>query len=99
MDILKQLYNFFPTAVYTGKLLVFISQEWKIELSEHKSDNFSQLGEQLPVVRVRVLKKALNGQFVPGHYEDFQLKSFNELAEQIERYIQFAVGCNIRENV
>ncbi len=51
----------------------------------------------MPVLRVRIFKKALNGEFVPGHYEDFELHSVNELAAQVERYIQFAVGKNIRE--
>ena len=47
----------------------------------------------------KTLKKALNGEFVPGHYEDFQLASLGELAEQIEKYVQSAVGSNLRENV
>ena len=98
MDVLKVLYDYFPTAVYTGKCLVFISQEWRVELTEHKNDNFSQSDSELPLVRVRVFKKALNGEFVPGHYEDFQLPSISELATQIERYIQFAVGYGIRED-
>jgi hypothetical protein len=46
---------------------------------------------------VRVFKKALNGEFVPGHFEDFQLPSLNELAEQIEKYVQLAIGANLRE--
>ena len=40
---------------------------------------------------------ALNGEFVPGHFEDFQLPSFSELAEQIEKYVQLAIGANLRE--
>jgi hypothetical protein len=52
----------------------------------------------MPLVRVRIFKKAINGEFVPGHYEDFQLDSLGELAAQIERFVQFAVGQNIREN-
>ena len=99
MEILKLLYDYFPLAVYTGKCLVFISDEWRIELTEHKNTNFGQSGEQLPLIRVRIFQKALSGEFIPGHYEDFQLDSVSELATQIERYIQFAVGKNIRENV
>ncbi|MCK5174521.1 MAG: hypothetical protein KAR47_14095 [Planctomycetes bacterium] len=99
MEVLKLLYDFFPLAVYTGKCLVFISDEWRIELTEHKNTNFGQPGEQLPLIRVRIFQKALGGDFIPGHYEDFQLDSVSELATQIERYIQFAVGKNIRENV
>ena len=99
MDVLKLLYDYFPTAVYTGKCLVFISEEHRIELTEHKNENFSRPDNDLGLVRVRIFKKALNGEFVPGHYEDFQLPSLVELATQIERYVQFAVGKNIRENV
>ncbi len=99
MDVLKLLYDYFPMAVYTGKCLVFISEEYRVELTEHKNADFSRPDGAIPLVRVRIFKKALNGEFVPGHYEDFQLSSLSELATQIERYIQFAVGKNIRENV
>ena len=99
MDVLKLLYDYFPTAVYTGNNLVFISEDWRVELTEHKSADFSQSGRQTPIVRVRIAKKALNGEFVPGHYEDFQIDPLGELATQIERYVLFAVGHNIRENV
>ncbi len=99
MDVIKLLYDYFPTAVYTGKSLVFISEDWRVELTENKSASFCQSSEKVPLVRVRIFKKALDGEFLPGHFEDFQLGSLSELATQIERYIQFAVGCNIRENV
>ncbi len=99
MDVLKLLYDYFPTAVNTGNSLVFISHEWRVELTEHKNDNFSAVEGQVPVVRIRIFQKALNGEFVPGHFEDFQLDSLSELAAQIERYVQFAVGSNLRENV
>jgi len=99
MSVLKLLYDYFPTAVYTGKCLVFVSEEWRVELTEHKNADFSQSGDRMPLIRVRIFKKALDGEFLPGHYEDFQLDSLGELGEQIERYVQFAVGCNIRENV
>ena len=98
MDVLRLLYDYFPTAVNTGKCLVFISEDWRVELTEHKNTNFNQTDEKIPLVRVRIFKKTLNGEFIPGHYEDFQLDSLSELAAQIERYVQFAVGQNIREN-
>ncbi len=98
MEVLRLLRDYFPTAVYTGKCLVFISEEWRVELTEHQEVNFSRSEKGPSVIRVRIFKKALNGEFVPGHYEDFQLASLNELAEQIEKYVQFAVGKNIREN-
>ena len=99
MEVLKLLYDYFPTAVYTGKCLVFISENWRIELTEHRSTDFSKATDAMPLVRVRIFQKALNGEFIPGHYEDFQLDTLSELALQIERYVQFAVGANIRENI
>lgn len=98
METLKLLYEYFPMAVYTGRCLVLISEDWKVELTEHKNVDYTQTVSSLPVIRVRIFKKALNGEFVPGHYEDFQLPSMGELAAQVEKYVQFAVGKNIREN-
>jgi hypothetical protein len=99
METLKLLRDYFPMAVFTGKCLVFISQDWRVELSEHKDSDFSEADAEPAVIRVRIFKKALNGQFVAGHYEDFQLESLGELAEQIEKYVQSALGTNIRENI
>jgi hypothetical protein len=113
MQTLKLLQDYFPTAVFTGKCLVFISEDWRVELTEHKDSDFSRWssrpadnrsGEtepraESPVIRVRIFKKALSGEFIMGHYEDFQLPSLGELAEQIEKYVQLAIGKNIRENV
>lgn len=99
METLKLLREYFPTAVFTGKCLVFISEDWRVELSEHKDSDFSKADAEPAVIRVRIFKKALNGQFVAGHYEDFQLESLGELAEQIEKYVQLALGTNIRENI
>ena len=99
METLRLLRDYFPTAVYTGKCLVFISEDWRVELTEHKDSDFSRNASQPPVIRVRIFKKALNGEFVPGFYEDFQLPSLGELAEQIEKYVQLAIGTNLRENV
>ncbi len=98
-DILKLLADYFPTAVNTGHCLVFISEEWRVELKEHKNPSFGQNSRNIPVIRIKVFKKALNGEFVPGHYEDFQVEPVSELASQIERYIQNAIGRNIRESV
>ncbi len=98
METLKLLRDYFPTAVFTGKCLVFISEDWRVELTEHKDSDFSKAESEPAVIRVRIFKKALNEQFVPGHYEDFQLASLGELAEQIEKYVQLAIGKNIRES-
>jgi len=98
MEILKLLRDYFPTAVFTGKCLVFISEDWKVELTEHKDSDFSKAEAEPSIIRVRISKKALDGDFIPGgHYEDFQIAPLNELAEQIEKYIQSAIGRNLRE--
>jgi hypothetical protein len=97
METLKLLYEYFPTAVNTGKCLVFISEDWRVELTEHKDSDFTKGGFQPAIIRVRILKKAINGEFAPGHHEDFQLSSLGELAEQIEKYVQLAIGANLRE--
>jgi len=97
MDTLKLLRDYFPTAVFTGKCLVFISEDWRVELTEHKDTDFSKASSQPSIIRIRIFKKALNGEFVPGHYEDFQLEALGELAEQIEKYVQMALGTNLRE--
>ena len=100
METLKLLRDYFPTAVYTGLCLVFISEEHRIELTEHKDNDFSKRNEAASVIRVRISKKALNEDYVPSaHYEDFQLENLGELAEQIEKYVQMAVGKNLREMV
>lgn len=113
METLKLLCDYFPTAIYTGKCLVFVSEDYRVELTEHKESDFSQWEyrfakdrqdkheprSQPSVIRVRIYKKALSGELVMGHYEDFQLPTLGELAEQIEKYVQSAIGKNIRENI
>ena len=97
METIRLLRDYFPTAVFTGKCLVFISEDWRVELTEHKDRDFSSSGSQPSIIRVRIFKRALDGELIPGHYEDFQLDSLGELAEQIEKYVQLAVGVNLRE--
>ncbi len=99
METLKLLRDYFPTAIFTGKCLVFVSEDWRVELTEHKDSDFSKADAQPAVIRVRIFKKALDGELVGGHYEDFQLASLGELAEQIEKYVQMAIGANLRENI
>ena len=99
MNTLKLLREYFPTAIFTGSCLVFISEDWRVELSEHKDSDFSKTAVGPSVIRVRIFKKALNGEFVPGHYEDFQLENPGELAEQIEKYVQQAIGANLKEDI
>lgn len=99
METLKVLRDYFPMAVFTGKCLVFVSEDWRVELTEHKDSDFSKVQSEPSIIRVRIFKKALNGELIPGHYEDFQLEPLGELAEQIEKYVQLAVGVNLREIV
>ena len=99
METLKILRDYFPTAVYTGKCLVFISEDWRVELTEHKVGDFTKSESQPSVIRVRIFKRTLEGELIPGHYEDFQLASMGDLAQQIEKYVQLAVGVNIRERI
>jgi len=99
MEILKLLRDYFPMAVFTGKCLVFISEDWRVELTEHKDTNYSKADTEPAVIRVRIFRKALDGELVGGYYEDFQLASLSELAEQIEKYVQMAIGANLRENI
>ena len=99
METLKLLCDYFPTAVFTGKCLVFISEDWRVELTEHKDSDFSKKDTDPPVIRVRIFKRTLDGDLIGGHYEDFQIASLNELAEQVEKYVQQAIGANLRENI
>lgn len=98
METLKLLRDYFPTAVFTGKCLLFISEDWRVELTEHKEGDFSKAEAGSAIIRVRISKKTLNEGFVGGHYEDFQLASLNELAEQIEKYVQSAIGTNLKDD-
>ncbi len=99
METLKLLCDYFPTAVFTGKCLVFISEDWRVELTEHKDSDFSKAGDEPSVIRLRIFKRAMDGELIAGHYEDFQLALLGELAEQIEKYVQMAIGANLRENI
>ena len=99
METLRLLRDYFPTAVFTGRCLVFISEDWRVELTEHKDSDFSKSQGQPSIIRVRIFKRTLEGDLIPGYYEDFQLASIRELAEQIEKYVQLAIGTNIRESI
>ena len=94
-DLLKLLRDFFPTAVYTGTALVFISEESRVELTQRNGAMTGDIAP--PVIRVRLFTRDSNGEFIPGHYEDFQIEDISDLAGEIEKFIQFAVGKNIHE--
>ena len=93
---LKILRDYFPTAVFTGKALIFISEDSRVELTEHARGGLSD-DQAVAIVRVRLFAKNRHGEFESGHYEDFELDDIGDLAGEIEKFVQFAVGKNIRE--
>lgn len=93
---LKRLKDYLPTAIYTGKALLFISEEFRVELTEHSQRGLGR-AEGVPIVRVRLSTRTETGEYEPGHYEDFELADLSELAGEIERFVQFAVGKNLKE--
>ena len=97
METLELLRDYLPTAVFTGNGLVFISEDWRVELTEHKDKDFSKSDAEPSTIRVKIFKKTIDGEYICGHYEDFKLATLGELAEQIEKYVQAAIGRNIRE--
>lgn len=96
VEKLKILRDYFPTAIFTGDSLVFISEDSRVELTEHTRGNYAQDNHD-GIIRVRLFAKAPNGEFEPGHYEDFSLVNISDLAGEIEKFVQFAVGKNLKE--
>ncbi len=93
---LKILRDYFPTAIFTGKSLVFISEESRVELTEHSRGGLSG-PDAISIIRVRLFAKNMQGEFEPGHYEDFELSNISDLAGEVEKFVQSAVGKNIKE--
>jgi hypothetical protein len=93
---LKILRDYFPTAVYNGKELIFISEDSQVKLTEHIRGGLSE-GEKISVIRVRLYAKNEHSEFEPSHYEDFHLENIADLAGEIEKYIQHAIGKNLKE--
>ncbi len=94
-EVLQLLRDYFPTAVYTGTALVFISEESRVELTQRPGSmaNDGLIG----VVRVKLFTRDNNGEFIPGHFEDFSIPDISDLAGEIEKFVQFAVGKNLKE--
>jgi hypothetical protein len=95
-DRLSLLRDYFPTAVFTGKALVFISKDSRVELTEHLRAGLTETPVN-SVIRVRLFSKDPHGYFEPGHYEDFEMPGLSDIAGEIEKFVQSAVGKNIRE--
>ena len=92
---LKLLRDYFPTAIYTGRSLVFISENSRVELTEHSQRGIATgVGS---IIRVRLFSQLPSGEFEPSHYEDFELADLSDLAGEIEKFVQFAVGKNLKE--
>ncbi|HSV27842.1 MAG TPA: hypothetical protein VLH60_08110 [Sedimentisphaerales bacterium] len=72
MEMLKVLLDYFPTSIYTGKCLVFVSDAWRVELAEHTSRDFSTGQSSSPVIRVKICRQE-GSQFIQTHCEDFHL--------------------------
>ena len=93
MKRLEKLRDYFPTAIYTGMALVFISEDFRVELTEQPQGRV----DKESLIRVRLFSKTSQGTFESGHYEDFDIADISDLAGEIEKFVQFAVGRNIHE--
>jgi hypothetical protein len=93
---LQILRDYFPTAIFTGRALIFISEDFRVEMTEHMRGGFSG-PTATSVIRVKLFAKTASGEFEPGHYEDFELPDIADLAGEIEKFVQHALGKNIRE--
>ena len=96
-NYLEQLIEFFPTAVYTGEKLVFVSENWNIEVLEHTEKVYCSLAESYSTIRVNVFKTPQEGFRRLVNSEDFKLKDCRQLATQIEKYIEGAINALIKE--
>lgn len=93
---LQILRDYFPTAVFTGNALVFISEDSRVELTERSRGGLSG-PDEVSIIRVRLFARNALGEFEPGHYEDFELADIHDLAGEIEKFVQNAVGRNLKE--
>ena len=93
---LKLLRDYFPTAIFTGRALIFISDESRVELTEHTRRQAGP-GQANSVIRVRLFTRINTGEFEPGHFEDFELDDIADLAGEIEKFVLFTVGKSIKE--
>lgn len=83
-----------PT-VFTGRSLVCISQQWRVEISEQISNDYAK-GTSRSTFWVKVSEKLEDGTYQPGHEEVFAIEDMGRLAEEIDRFITHAVGYSPR---
>ena len=93
---LEILRDFFPTAIYNGNELIFISEDSLVKLTEHFRGDLNEK-DRVSIIRVRLHARNEHGEFEMYHYEDFQLKDVRDQAGEIEKFIQHAVGRNLKE--
>ncbi len=96
-NYLKKLVEFFPTAVYTGSKLIFVSENWNVEVLEHTEKVYCNLGKEASTIRVNIYKTTQDNYQSLMHSTDFTLSNCRELAAQIEKYIQNAIDVIIKE--
>jgi len=83
-----------PT-VFTGRSLVCISQQWRVEISEQISQDYAHRTSR-STFGVKVSEKLEDGTYQPGHEEVFAIEDMGHLAEEIDRFITHAVGYSPR---
>ncbi len=84
-----------PT-VFTGRSLVCISQQWRVEIGEQISQDYANRTSR-STFWVKVSEKLDDGTYQPGHEEVFAMDDIGALAEEIDRFITHAVGYSPRE--
>ncbi len=94
---LKKLVEFFPTAVYTGSKLVFVSEIWNVEVLEHTEKVYCNLGKDTSTIRVNIYKTTDDNYQSLMRSADFTLSNCRELAGEIEKYIQNSIDAIIKE--
>ncbi len=93
---LEQLRERLPLpTVFNGKSLVCISQQWRVEISEHISQHYANRTSRSSF-SVKVSEKLDDGTYQPGHDEVFAIENMGTLADEIDRFITHAVGYSPR---
>ena len=94
---LEQLRQRLPLpTVFTGRSLVCISQQWRVEITEQIAKDYAT-GKSRSKFRVKVSEKLDDGTYQPGHEEVFAIEDMGRVAEEIDRFITHAVGYAPRE--
>ncbi|AQQ08393.1 hypothetical protein L21SP3_00169 [Sedimentisphaera cyanobacteriorum] len=96
MDVLSELSNFFPAAVYTGLKLVMLSPNHEAVIRRAENESEFQTAES----RNRVVVEILSGSEDTGkklvERELFQIRDVRKLAGEIEKYIENALDISMK---